>query len=90
LNPQTFTLYQNYPNPFNPVTTISFNLPESGKTKLVIYNLLGQKIITLINKDVDQGLHKVNWDANDFAGGMYYYTLISGKNKSTKKMILLK
>jgi N-acetylmuramoyl-L-alanine amidase len=90
LNPQVFTLFQNYPNPFNPVTTLSFNLPESGKTKLVIYNLLGQKIITLLNEDMTQGFYKVNWDASKYAGGMYYYTLISGNYNSTKKMLLLK
>jgi len=89
-NPQTFALHQNYPNPFNPVTAITFNLPETGQVKLVIHNLLGQKVATLLNREMKTGLHKINWDAKKYAGGMYYYSLISGKYKSTKKMLLLK
>jgi len=90
INPNVFHLYQNYPNPFNPVTTLSFNLPESGKTKLVIYNLLGEKISTLLNQEMQKGFYKINWDASNFAGGMYYYKLISNNYNSTKKMLLLK
>ncbi len=90
LNPQEFVLFQNYPNPFNPITTISFNLPESRKTQLIIYNLLGQKIITLLNESMLKGFYEINWDAASYAGGMYYYTLISGQYKTTKKMLLLK
>ena len=90
LNPQTFALFQNYPNPFNPVTNITFNLSESGKVKLVVYNLLGQKVTTLLSQEMERGFHKINWDATTFAGGMYYYTLFSDKYKSTKKMLLLK
>jgi len=88
--PKPMQLFQNYPNPFNPLTTISFNLPEPGKVKIVIYNLLGQKVSTLLNNQMESGFNTAIWDGSDFAGGMYYYTLISGKYKSTRKMLLLK
>ena len=90
LQPEIIQLYQNYPNPFNPTTTISFYLPKKGNVKIVIYNLLGQKVHTLLNNQMNSGLQTITWDASNFAGGVYYYTLISDKYKSTKKMLLIK
>ena len=85
-----FELYQNYPNPFNPVTEIKFNIPESGNTKLVVYNTLGEKVKTLVDDYLPVGEHKVNFDAGELPSGIYFYKLTSGKYSSVKKMILMK
>jgi hypothetical protein len=89
-------LYQNYPNPFNPTTTISFTITESTEnTKLVIYNIKGQKVKALLNEKLDAGTHQVIWDGTDSNGdrvgsGIYFYKISTGKYSETKKMILLK
>lgn len=89
-------LHQNYPNPFNPQTTISFNLSENGKVNLSIYNIKGQKIKTIVNEKLEQGLHQITWDGkNDnnqyVASGVYFYKLkVNDKNIAIKKCLLLK
>jgi hypothetical protein len=86
----------NYPNPFNPTTTISFSTTENTEsTKLMIYNIKGQKVKTLINQALPAGEHSVNWDGTDdsrkpVSSGIYFYKLKSGKFCETKKCILLK
>lgn len=90
-----FVLEQNYPNPFNPTTTIEYKLFERSDVQLEIYTLLGQKIITLINKKQNVGQYRVTWDGknlngNKVANGIYFYCLRSGKYIEKKKMILLK
>ena len=99
-------LYQNYPNPFNPETTISFNLTAEGiglrstspgqaeNTEIIIYNIKGQKIKTLLNDKMDAGFHKVIWDGRDSNGkrvssGIYFYKLKTGSYSTVKKMLLL-
>lgn len=89
-NPTTFTLNQNYPNPFNPTTQISFFLDKSGLTTLSVYNVLGQKIATLLSEDLSNGRHTVNFDGSDLSSGVYFYKLESGDLTSIKKMMLLK
>ncbi len=95
LTPLKFTLEQNQPNPFNPTTLISFTLPENSQVQLNIYNLLGQKVTTLINRTMSAGNHQVKFNASNLSSGTYFYEL-SAKNekgklyKSVKKMILLK
>ncbi|MCK5051453.1 MAG: S8 family serine peptidase [Candidatus Cloacimonetes bacterium] len=93
----TTALISNYPNPFNPTTTISFSLAtESAEnTELIIYNLRGQKVKTLVNEKLDIGIHQVVWNGDDKNGkpissGLYFYKLKSGSLEQTKKMILLK
>ncbi|MBE0570728.1 MAG: T9SS type A sorting domain-containing protein [Ignavibacteriaceae bacterium] len=98
--PTEYTLYQNYPNPFNPTTRIDFALPTESNVKLVIYNILGQEVIQLVNNQMSAGNHSILWNANDVAGnqltsGIYLYKLtVSGINgnefQDIKKMILLK
>ena len=88
--PTQFVLYQNYPNPFNPSTTISYNLPTSNFIILKIYDVLGNEIITLVNEQQQAGLHKIQFYANNLSSGMYFYTLNSGSQTLTKKMILIK
>jgi hypothetical protein len=88
--PGRFTLYQNHPNPFNPSTTIELALPEKAHVRLEIFNLLGQKIATLIDEDLSAGTHRVEWNGSDYASGVYLYKLTAGDFVDTKKMLLLK
>ncbi len=88
--PALFELHQNYPNPFNPATTISFTLGKAGITTLVVYNVLGQKVATLVSGNLSAGRHDVKFDASAVSSGMYFYRLESGNLSSVKKMMLLK
>ncbi|MDQ7816701.1 MAG: T9SS type A sorting domain-containing protein [Melioribacteraceae bacterium] len=88
--PSEFSLFQNYPNPFNPTTTIQFALPESGKFNLKVYNILGQEVVTLIDGEMNSGIHKVNFDAGRLASGVYIYKLVGSNVNLSKKMILMK
>ena len=88
--PFAYKLSQNYPNPFNPVTTIKYGLPKYGNTKLVVYNITGQVVKTLVDEFKDAGTYEVTFDAANFASGVYFYTLESGSFKETKKMLLVK
>ncbi len=88
--PESFSLKQNYPNPFNPTTKITFDLNSSGLTNLAIYNLLGQKVATLVNQELTAGRHTVDFDASSLSSGVYFYKIESGKNTATMKMMLLK
>jgi hypothetical protein len=88
--PAVFELHQNYPNPFNPATTISFTLGKGGITTLAVYNVLGQKVATLVSGYVASGRHEVTFDASAVSSGMYFYRLESGNLSSVKKMMLLK
>ena len=93
--PKRFVLNENYPNPFNPVTTIQYEIPHDGNVRLVIYNILGQEVITLVNYDQWAGKYSVRWDGinqygNQVASGTYFYFLKTNNNQSVKKMLLLK
>ena len=93
--PYAYSLGQNYPNPFNPTTKMNYTLPKRSKVILSIYNVLGQEVITLINKEQDYGFHTVSWDGTDHYGKLMasgvYFTRMTTKNFSqTKKMLLLK
>ena len=90
VRPLAFGLEQNYPNPFNPLTEISYSIDKAGQTKLDVYNLLGQKVVTLVDGFKLPGRFRVQWDASEFASGIYFYKLSAGKNTKTRKMILLK
>jgi Secretion system C-terminal sorting domain len=85
-----YSISQNYPNPFNPTTKIKFGLPKAGLTKLIIYDLLGREVQTLINKELETGYHEINFDAGNFTSGVYFYRIQSGDFIQTKKMILMK
>jgi hypothetical protein len=88
--PVEFMLYQNYPNPFNPVTTINYDLPVAGVVRLVVYDILGKEIHTLINEKQTAGKYKVTWDAGTYPSGVYFYKITTGDYSETKKMILIK
>jgi hypothetical protein len=93
--PEQFALLQNYPNPFNPTTIIMYDLPEATKVHLVIYDVLGRQVRTLINKDLAAGYHRAVWDATDdlgrpLSGGLYIYRIQAGGFSKTMKMVQLK
>ncbi|RPH89975.1 MAG: T9SS C-terminal target domain-containing protein [Calditrichaeota bacterium] len=93
--PADLTLHQNYPNPFNPSTNIAFTLGRSGHVSLSVYNVLGQKVKTLLDKEMIVGMHEVTWNAvnelgNAVPSGIYYSVLESASQKLTRKMALLK
>jgi hypothetical protein len=97
--PGSFTMGQNYPNPFNPTTTISYTLePMAGQlpvTNLSIFNLLGQRVVTLVDETQLPGIYTVSWDgrnssAQPIASGVYFYRLTRGDDAQTRKMVLLK
>lgn len=93
--PKGFEVAQNYPNPFNPTTNIRFSLPEQGFVSITIYNILGQEVKSLINKDFNSGTFTVQWNGDDNFGtrvssGTYIYRVVSGSFVETKKMVLIK
>ena len=93
--PNKYALHQNYPNPFNPITKINYNLPNTVKVKVDIYDIRGRKVKSLLNQLQDPGFKSIQWDAlNDLgervSSGMYFYRIETSEFKQTKKMILLK
>lgn len=95
MRPKEFGLDQNYPNPFNPATQISYRAPVDGHVKLVVYNLLGQQVRTLVNGFVPAGVYAVTWDGKDEVGrqvasGVYLYRMQADKFSAVKRMTLLK
>jgi len=87
--PTKFLLHQNYPNPFNPGTIIDYQLPMTSEVELSIYNLLGQKVATLVSEKQPAGRYKIKWDATGQTSGVYLYRLKSGSFVLTKKMLFL-
>ncbi len=88
--PKVFSLSQNYPNPFNPSTQITFSLDKSETANLTVYNMLGQKVATLVNGNLSAGEHTVNFSADNLSSGIYIYQLSTGSRIISKKMMLLK
>lgn len=93
--PEKFSLYQNYPNPFNPQTKIKFDIPADGKretsnVKLIIYDLLGREVTTLVNEELRPGTYEADWDGSNYSSGVYFYKIISNEFTETRKMVLMK
>jgi hypothetical protein len=93
--PERLILYQNYPNPFNPITTIEYQIgtiyESPVQVDLYVYNILGQKIKTLVSGKKAAGEHRIEYDASNFASGVYFNRItIDNKRSDTKKLILLK
>ena len=93
--PYRFELSQNYPNPFNPVTTIEYSLPTRSHVSIQIYNVLGQKVRTLVDREQAAGSYTITWDGTTTSGqpaatGVYLYHYQAGDHVETKKMLLLK
>ena len=85
-----FILMQNYPNPFNPITTIKYEIPKSGFVSLMVYDVLGNEIATLINEEKPAGDYEVNFSATSLSTGIYFYRLQTGSYSMIKKMTLIK
>ncbi|NUN09053.1 MAG: T9SS type A sorting domain-containing protein [Ignavibacteriaceae bacterium] len=86
----SFSLSQNYPNPFNSNTVISYRLAQRGQVTLKVFDLLGNEVRMLLNKEQDAGIYSVNFPAGELPGGIYYYRLNSQGSGSTKKLVLVK
>ena len=88
--PQDYQLAQNYPNPFNPSTTIEFTLPVQSDVSVTIYDALGNELEVLFSGSKSAGTHSLNWNATNYASGIYFYRLNAGEFNQVKKMLLLK
>jgi len=89
--PTTYALHQNYPNPFNPTTTMCYDIVHQTHVEVSVYNMLGQKIKTLVSKKQRPGIYEVEWDATGFASGIYLYNIQTDNGFSqTRKLVLLK
>ena len=93
--PVEVEISQNFPNPFNPITTFRLDLPEAMDVQLIVFNNLGQKVKTLLNKKIDPGIHDINWNGLNDEGsqlptGMYFYQISAGEFQAGKKLVLLK
>lgn len=95
LQPGQYALHENYPNPFNPSTRIRFDIARDGNAKLIVYDILGRQVRTLVNRQITPGTYTVNWDGKNNSGqlvgsGMYFYRLIINDFVSTHKMMLIR
>jgi Right handed beta helix region/Secretion system C-terminal sorting domain len=89
LKPENFELIQNYPNPFNPVTNIEFYLPTTTNVKIEVFNLLGQKVKTILDANKSPGNHQIQFNADGLASGVYLYKMETSKFSQVRKMVLL-
>ncbi len=90
LLPTVYSLSQNYPNPFNPQTKIKFAVPKASFTKLIVYDLLGGEVTTLVNEELRPGTYEADWDGSNYSSGVYFYKLMASDFSETKKMVLMK
>ncbi len=88
--PDKFELLQNYPNPFNPTTNINFNISNHAVIKLVIYDLKGAEVVTLVKQEVQPGSYSVVWDASGYSSGLYLFRLEAPGFSQTRKMLVIK
>jgi hypothetical protein len=88
--PDKFSLQQNYPNPFNPTTKIKFDIPQSVKVSLKVYDVLGREIANLVNSELNAGVYEYTFEGSAFSSGIYFYTLETENFKETKRMLLVK
>ncbi len=88
--PTEYKLYQNYPNPFNPITKIKFDIVTSEKVKITIFDILGCELATLVNRELEAGSYKADWNATNYPSGVYFYKLETVMYNETKRMVILK
>jgi len=88
--PAEFALEQNFPNPFNPETAIRFQITDYGRVRLVVYDLLGRQVATLVDEYRDRGTYSVKFDASNLASGTYIYRLTASGLTATRRMMLVK
>lgn len=85
-----YNLFQNYPNPFNPITTITFNIPQSEKVTITVFDILGREVAELINEQKEAGTHTIKYDASNMTSGIYFYQIKAGEYSEVRKLILQK
>ncbi len=88
--PGTFWIGQNYPNPFNPTTTIRYSLAKAARVELKLYDPAGRQVALLVDADQAAGIQEVTLRADDLASGVYFYRLVAGDFRQTRKLVLLK
>jgi len=88
--PNQYSFTQNYPNPFNPETTINYSIAKRGNVKIIIYDMLGKEITTLVNEEKEAGNHSVVFNGKNLTSGIYFYKIESDKFNAVKKMVFLK
>jgi hypothetical protein len=88
--PSAFSLNQNYPNPFNPITNFKFSIINNEQVKIVVYDLMGREVATLVNEQLAPGTYETTFDGSALSSGTYFYKLTSGNFTQTKKLTLLK
>jgi hypothetical protein len=88
--PKSYQLFQNFPNPFNPYTTIEFALPSKSRVRLSVYDVAGRLVATLVDKEMDPGVHAVEWDVGSLPSGIYFYRIRARHFSQSRKMVLLK
>jgi hypothetical protein len=88
--PKVFALYQNYPNPFNPITFVGFDIPRATFVRITVYDLLGREVDLLVSQYMAAGSYKADWDATNFASGLYIYKIEAGSFIERKKMMVVK
>lgn len=90
LNPTKVSLSQNYPNPFNPETLIKFEIPQNSFVNLTVFNIIGEKVATLVNENLEAGVYEKRFNAQDLSNGIYLYKLVNCNSTITRKMLLIK
>ena len=88
--PEHYSLFNIYPNPFNPVTNIIYGLPEHVNVQIIVYDLLGKQIATLMNQLQTPGYHSINWNADNHPSGVYFVKIVAGDYINTQKLMLVK
>ena len=88
--PVSCSLHQNYPNPFNPVTNIKFNVAHLTDVKIVVYDIMGREVQTLLNESLKPGTYEASFDGSSFNSGVYFYKITAGGYSETKRMMLEK
>lgn len=88
--PKEYKLYQNFPNPFNPTTNINFDIIRNGNVRIIVYDLLGREVETLVNQDMSPGRYKLDFNAVNYASGMYIYKIVTSDFVDVKKMLIVK
>jgi hypothetical protein len=88
--PVSYSLGQNYPNPFNNTSNLKFEIANLGDVKLVVYDVMGREVQSLVNERLQPGRYEVTFDGSGFASGVYFYQIVSGSYEETRKMALIK